>query len=110
MFLFLRLLILYLGNLTEVDSFSYTYETGSHWSCSATINGQMMIFGGRYSPYDNQISVVEDCRLTRIGSLPIKFDIGACNTYHRSDGFSETLLCFAESGTSNCHRFEICFK
>jgi len=101
------LLILYLGNLIELDYFSFTYETGSYYSCSATINGQMMIFGGNlgYS-YSNQISLVENCRLTRIGSLPIRFSGGACNTFQRSDGRSETLLCFARNGESNCHRFE----
>ena len=101
------LLILYLGNLTKLDSFSFTYETGSYYSCSATINGQMLIFGGSSSySYSNQISLVENCRLTRIGSLPITFHYGACNTFQRSDGISETLLCFASDGKSNCHRFE----
>ena len=71
----------------------------------------MLIFGGDYErPYGNQISVLEDCRLKRIGSLPTAFIIGACNTYQRSDGISETLLCFGLYRESECQRFQICFK
>ena len=98
-----------LGNLTDLDSFSFSFETGSLNSCSTIINGQMMIFGGN-SPYNTQISLVEECRLTRIGSLPSSFYLGACNTFENTDGINATLLCFASSGFSNCQRFYEMFK
>ena len=71
----------------------------------------MLIFGGSsFRSFSTQISLVEDCRLTRIGSLPTSFSFGACNTYQRTDGISETLLCFAYEGGSDCQKFEICFE
>jgi len=70
----------------------------------------MLIFGGRTYPYADQISSVEDCRLTRIGSLPDGFYTGSCNSYQRTDGISETLLCFGLNAKTGCQRFQICFK
>jgi len=105
----MKLKIYILGSPTEVDSFSFSDQTGSRGSCSTLINGKIVIFGGLTGrPYSNQISVVEDCRWTRIGSLPFSFSSGACNTYKNRDGRSEALLCFGEDGKSNCHRFIKC--
>ena len=78
-----------------------------------------IIFGGYYSSYKqfhNQISLVKDCGLTRIGTLPFAFDSGACNTYQNSDGISKALLCFGldaelhRNSYSNCSRFLKCLK
>ena len=102
------------GNLNSVkDAFTFGDETGSLVSCSATINGRMMIFGGFWNTkYKNQISVVESCQLTRVGDLPMSFHGGACNTFTWS-GKEETLLCFAGDvdlfrsnlpSYSTCHR------
>ena len=99
-----------LGNLTDLDSFSFSFETGSLNSCSTIINGQMMIFGGGDYTYWTQISLIKDCQMTRIGSLPDSFYFGACNTFQNSDGINATLLCFADSGKSNCQRFYKMFK
>ena len=101
-------MIYILGSLTEVE-FSFSDQTGSWGSCSTVINGKSFIFGG-YDLLSSQISLVEDCRLTRIGSLPVSFSMGACNTFQNSDGISEALLCFGAHGTSNCHRFLKCLK
>ena len=99
-----------LGSLTEVE-FSFSDQTGSFLSCSTVINGKSIIFGGhRGYPFKNQISLVEDCRLTRIGSLPFSFHLGACNTFQDSNGTSKVLLCFGRDGKSNCHRFLKCLK
>jgi len=98
-----------LGSLKEVE-FSFSDQTGSYCSCSTVINGKSIIFGGLYSSFKNQISLVEDCRLTRIGSLPFSFEDGACNTFKNSEGISEALLCFGYDGKSNCHRFLKCLK
>jgi len=98
-----------LGSLAEVE-FSFSNETGSSGSCSTVINGKIIIFGGSLEPFKNQVSLVEDCRLTRIGTLPFSFSGGACNTFQNSDGRSRTLLCFGHDGKSNCHRFLKCLK
>ena len=98
-----------LGSLTEVE-FSFSDQTGSYGSCSTVINGKSIIFGGFRSSFQNQISLVENCRLTRIGTLPFPFHYGACNTFQNSDRISEALLCFGLDDTSNCHRFLKCLK
>ena len=75
-------------------------------SCSATINGRMMIFGGDLdTPYEKQISVVEHCGLTRVGDLPVRFYAGGCNTFTTSLGDEETLLCSVpvHNGKTTCH-------
>ena len=45
------------------------------------------------------------CRLTRVGTLPMEFSGGSCNTFQKSNGESATLLCFAYPGRSDCHRY-----
>jgi len=91
--------------------FSFSDRTGSYHSCSTLINGKNIIFGEINSfSYENQIRLVEDCRLTRIGSLPFPFSSGACNTYQNSDGITTTLLCFGYNGGTKCHRFLKCLK
>lgn len=81
--------------------------TGSSYSCSTTVNGQMLIFGGQLnSAFENQISVVESCGLRRIGDLPMNFYYGACNTFIGQDqAYEHALLCFAKSGKNQCHRY-----
>jgi len=70
----------------------------------------MFIFGGSTTPYDDQISLVESCHLIRLGTMPVKFYTGACNSFKTSTGDEQTLLCFGTSGRSNCHRFIIFIK
>ena len=73
-----------LGNLSNVNSFRFGYKTGSYFSCSTVIEGKITIFGGHASyDYSDQITSVKECGLTRVGTLPIKFDGGSCNTYQR---------------------------
>ena len=99
-----------LGSLSEVE-FSFSNQTRAYGSCSTVINGKNIIFGGDYyTSYDNQISLVKDCGLTRIGYLPFRFAMGACNNFQNSNGISKVLLCFGYDGNSNCHRFLKCLK
>ena len=63
-----------------------------------------MLFGGNHDSYKTQISIVESCRLRRLGTLPMKFKLGACNTFQTSEGDEEVLLCFARTGKNECHR------
>ena len=56
------------GKLTEVGGFDIPDGTGSYSSCSFILNGLMMIVGGdTLEPYVRQISIVESCRMRRIG-------------------------------------------
>ena len=97
---------LFLGQLSNVNSFRFGDRTGSKHSCSTIVDGKMYIFGGRSDKdYSDQISLVEDCGLTRVGTLPIKFSYGSCNTFQTSNGESHTLLCFGLYGKSECHRY-----
>jgi len=98
-------LFIILEKLTVIDEFTFGKKTGAKASCSATINGKMMIFGGSdKEPFNNQISLVESCQLTRLGDLPMNFFNGGCKTFQTSSGTEETLLCFGKSGQSSCHR------
>lgn len=87
-----------------MKNFLFQSGTGAYGSCSALINGAMMIFGGDTLPYVNQISVVESCQLRRIGNLPMDFYLGACTTIQNNAGNDETLLCFDGYGPKDCHR------
>ena len=93
-----------LGELKKVDQFQFEEGAGSLSSCSVTIHGQMLIFGGGYNSYKTQISTVESCRLRRLGTLPMDFNWGGCNTFETSDGTEEALLCFDYYGRKQCHR------
>lgn len=62
-----------------------------------------MIFGGDQK-LKKQISIVKSCGLKRVGTLPMAFENGACNTFETSGGTEETLLCFAFAGAKLCHR------
>ena len=90
----------------EIESFVFGEGTEVYRSCSTTLNGQMLVFGGSATDSDQktQISVVEDCGLRRIGSLPMEFFLGACNTYSVNEEDVQVLLCFASRDFDGCHR------
>lgn len=92
--------------LTSLSQFVFDENTGAKYSCSAMVGGEMMIFGGSSSAgYTNQISIVQSCRLKRVGTLPMQtFNYGACNTFKENNGMEKTLLCFDSSGRRSCHR------
>ena len=100
-------LFIFLEKMMASYDFTFGIGTGAYSSCSATINGKMMIFGGSEIgdlPFKNQISIVESCQLRRLGDLPMSFHSGGCNTFQTTNGTEETLLCFAQSGPASCHR------
>jgi len=100
-FLFIRTIL----GLSNLDSFRFGDQTGSSLSCSSTVNGKMYIFGGA-NDFSDQISVVEHCGLTRVGTLPMQnFRDGGCNSFQKSNGESHILLCFGVYGKSDCHRY-----
>ena len=48
-------------------------------SCSATINGEFHIFGGKTRR--RQVSKTKDCSLKRVGDLPYELYFPACGTF-----------------------------
>ena len=86
-------------------NFEFGEGTGSYRSCSAVLNGKMMIFGGHPSyDYKDQISQVIGCRLERIGKFPESVRIPACNTFGSSPN-QRVWICFNEENKSKCKRF-----
>ena len=63
----------------------------------------MLIFGEEFD-YRDQIAEVKDCGLYRIGTLPINFAYGACNTFIEANE-EHALLCFGADMKNGCHRF-----
>jgi len=97
------------GQLINEDQFVFATDTGSYWSCSVVHDGQMLIIGGRGTDEQRsakQISVLDSCRLRRIGTLPIFFEAGACNTFTTDSGSDETLLCFYMGAEKECRSFK----
>ena len=96
--------------MTELDEFNVERGTGAWYSCSVVQNGIMIIFGGDsyFTNHGRQISIVESCRLYRIGQLPNIFDGGACNTFKTSIGEEYSLLCFSMDGSDECLRYSPC--
>ena len=89
----------------DTDGFQMDDNTGAEWSCSFMLNGRMMIVGGdSMGRHSDQLSVVESCSLHRVGTLPMEFELGGCNTFQAPSGQEEALLCFGLDGMEDCHR------
>ena len=89
------------GKSKEIG-FKYGSGTEVFNSCSIVWRGQMVVFGG--DKYRRQISVVEECKLTKIGKLAFPMKNGACA--QRDD--VEIFICFENRKDSstwkNCRR------
>ena len=73
-------------------------DTEAYSSCSLKFQGKFYIFGD-YNNDHRQISVIDNCALRRIGSLPFTFRGGACATVD-----STLYLCFErETDHQTCH-------
>ena len=75
----------------EDFDFEFGQQTEVDWSCSVTYRGDFYVFGGRW--FERQISKLEGCSLTRIGSLDFDFEFGGC---------ASVLLSFAFHLPDNC--------
>ena len=65
----------------------------------------MYIAGGDYNKsFGRQISLVENCGLRRVGTLPYDFNGGSCNNFITQDGTEEALLCFGYTNKTSCIR------
>ena len=97
-------------------------DTSAYYSCSATLNGELFVFGGEGSGQNKQviflyqkpirsnssikISKIVDCTMKRIGELPQAFEKGACGTYS-FDGAERVMFCFPLSDKNKCFRYSI---
>ena len=96
-------------------------DTSADRSCSATLNGELFVFGGSGSSNTKQvvfiiwtkfksnssfqISKIVDCSLKRILELPNEFYFGTCGTF-LFDGEERVMFCFPSSDKKKCFRYQ----
>ena len=78
--------------------FEFGTDTEVYYSCSITWKGAFYVFGGVSEK--TQISVVDDCKLTRVGTLPFELYRGACTNVNDQ----EFYLCFDWSNRNQCYK------
>ena len=66
------------GSEIKLDNFLMGDETGVYGSCSITWQNEMYVLGGK-DTLSRQISRVQRCRLTKLGSLDFNFELGGCS-------------------------------
>ena len=111
------------GGVTENFEFTINEDTEVYHSCSATLNGEVFVFGGSNTSnnrrkqvslvtnenFENillfQVSKIVGCELRRIGDLNSDFVQGACGTYNFHE--ERVLLCFSDTDKTGCERFVI---
>ena len=82
----------------------FNFESGTEVrsSCSIVWHGKMFVFGG--FNLKRQISVVDECKLTKKGELPFDMSLGTCAQRDNR----EVFICFEDWNDSstwkNCHR------
>ena len=89
-----------LAGTVNGGDFDFEYGTGTqvHRSCSITWKGAFYIFGGHSEK--TQISMVDDCTLTRVGTLPFELYQGACTNVNNQ----EFYLCFDQNNPYKCYK------
>ena len=108
-----------LGGVTENFEFKINDDTEVYLSCSATLNGEVFVFGGTSTSNNKrkqvnlnqrlisslmaiQVSKMVGCELKRIGDLNYEFRKGACGTYNFPE--ERVMLCFSDKYRSKCER------
>ena len=88
------------GRKDEKFYFYYEAETSVLRSCSLVWENKPYIFGGS-GPSMRQISRLDNCKLSRVGTLDFNFEEGGC----ANTGDRRFYLCFSkhESGLNKCH-------
>ena len=82
--------------------FEFSLNTEVHYSCSVLWGNQMYVFGGKDNP--NQISRIEDCRLTSIGALDFRTYGAACTN------FADNLIFICFHDTRDFSTYKSCYK
>ena len=80
--------------------FLYGEGTEAHKSCSMTWRGRFFIFGGETEK--NQISVLNGCKLERIGDLQFEHYYGACSNVN-----DQVYLCFNVGSSSDLKKCRV---
>ena len=75
-----------------LDGFTFEDQTLVSHSCSAVLNGEMLVFGGDFE-YLRQWSSVGSCSLRSEGKLDFDFYMGACNTSQVKFFRAHTMNC-----------------
>ena len=78
--------------------FEYERETQVYLSCSINWKGDFYVFGGNSKK--TQVSMVNNCKLTRIGTLPFEMYEGACTNVNDT----EIYLCFDANNPDKCYK------
>ena len=104
----LRLNFFISDSIRRLDNFVFDEQTGASYSCSALLNGRMLIIGGD-EDFTSQISEVKNCKLQKTGHrMPTKFYNPACNSFMDENQSQYVLLCFGydnnlDVSTSQCY-------
>ena len=86
------------GNVKSVGEdfeFSLGQNTEVYYSCSLTWHGQFFVFGGNEEK--SQISIINGCRLERVGSLDFDQSYGGCANVNDQSVY----LCFNRATADN---------
>ena len=76
--------------------FDYGTDTEVFYSCSINWQGDMYLYGG--TSEKRQVSLVEQCQLTRVSTLSFDLRYGACTNINNE----EVVLCFDYSDNKKC--------
>ena len=78
--------------------FNFEGNTSARPSCSVVWQGMMFMYGGPF--HNKQISVVEECKLKRVGTLEFRMDTGGCAQRNNA----EIFICFNHNEYKTCRR------
>ena len=91
-----------LTNFNGKNDKAFKFEMGTNTfaslSCSMTWKNRFYVFGGEKS-FDKQISRLDQCRLTRVGSLNFPFGYSSCTNMANEKLF----LCFHMQYLKTCY-------
>ena len=62
----------------------------------------MLIFGG-VGIFQRQVSLVGDCNLRLVGTMPFDLYEGTANIFNEFNGSETAILCFDRDSPTNCH-------
>ena len=88
------------GYFKQID-FDIESMTEVAHSCSATINGEFFIFGGRTQK--RQVSKIINCSLRRVGDLPYELFAPTCGTFEFPE--ERSMICFSSKHEKSCVRY-----
>ena len=88
------------GNFYNVN-LTFDQQSTTYASCSIMDQNQMYVYGGGDYDKKRQISLIDECQLKQVGTLPFDLDYGTCT---RNDNF--IVWCFDYDLTKSCWKSE----